>query len=63
MDAREIIFDYFDNAGDVFNNDFKSLMDYLDTDTLVAWFVDEGYVDGIEEEDFIMEYYSLHCGR
>lgn len=58
MDARTIIFDYFsfDN-----NNDLNSLMDYLDTDTLVGWFVDEGYADGIDEEDFLLDYYEAHC--
>ena len=57
-DARTIIFDYFNDNSD---NDFNSLMSYLDTDTLVAWFVDEGYADGIEDEDFLLDYYSNHC--
>ena len=64
MDAREIIFNYFDFEN---HNDFLcSLMDYLDTDTLVAWFVDEGHVDGLfddKEEAIVMKHYDLHCGR
>ena len=60
MSARTIIFDYF--SGDV-NADFESLMGFLDTDTLVKWFVSECYVEDLEgkEYDFIMDYYEKHC--
>lgn len=63
MDARVIVLDYFSFSN---NDDLTSLMDYLDTDTLVGWFVDEGYVDGLDNEDeteVIMNHYELHCGR
>lgn len=58
MDARDIVFNYFEFTDPHLN----SLMGYLDTDTLVGWFVDEEYVDDLdgEERDFIMEYYDTH---
>ncbi len=65
MDARDIIFNYFgDKGGD--SSDLESLMGYLDTDTLVGWFVDEGYVEDLydkNDEEVIMNHYGLHCGR
>lgn len=69
MGARSIIFEYFQNnyaeTGGI-DYAFYSLMDYLDTDTLVSWFVDEGYIDYIddpEEEEIVRHHYDLHCGR
>lgn len=63
MGARDIIFDYFSSNDD---KDFESLMSYLDTDTLVEWFVDEDYVDDLFSEvetEVVMNHYELHCGR
>lgn len=62
LEARAIIFDYF-NDPQYHSKDLDSLMWYLDTDTLVAWFVDEGYVDYLQDEEakFINEYYEKHC--
>lgn len=48
---------------------FQSLMDYIDVDLLVAWFVDEvcagdSVSDVINDEDTanaIQEWYDLHC--
>lgn len=63
MDARDIIFYYFSDKDD---RDLQSLMGYLDTDTLVGWFVDEGYVEDLydkNDEEVIMNHYELHCGR
>ena len=59
MDARDIIFDWADNS----NRDLLSLMNYLDTDILVGWFVDEGYIDELDgsDEETIMHHYELHC--
>lgn len=61
LDARNIIFDYFDDN----YPPLHSLMGYLDTDTLVAWFVDDDFVGGLDDDecDFIMNYYDLHCAR
>lgn len=63
MGAREIIFDYLLNDYPASNPDLYSLMSYLDTDTLVSWFVDEGYVDLLddEQEEIIRHHYDLHC--
>ena len=61
MDALEIIFDYFESDN---CSALNSLMQYLDVDTLVAWFVDEGYVDDLYDEektDVIMKHYEAHC--
>ena len=61
MDVRELIFQYFNDTN---NANLFSLMGYLDTDTLVAWFVDEGYVDDIDDEndhEMVMDYYTKHC--
>ena len=63
MSARDVICNYFDDHyGDT---DLFSLIGYLDTDTLVSWFVDEGYVDCLDscDEKIVMEHYDLHCGR
>ena len=64
MDARDTIFDYFQYVDEVDDRNLYSLMRYLDTDTLVAWFVDEGYIDDVKNEldhEIIMEYYEKHC--
>lgn len=60
MDELEIIYNYFEENGD---SDLHSLMRYLDTDTLVAWFVDEGYADNVDEDEqeLLQEYYEAHC--
>lgn len=67
MDARTIIFNYFNYIiCSPAEDDLTSLMDYLDTDTLVGWFVDEGYVDNLDDEnetEVVMNHYELHCGR
>ena len=66
MEARSVIFEYLLNDYPESNPTLCSLMDYLDTDTLVAWFVDEGYVDYLDDtdkEDIVNHHYELHCGR
>lgn len=58
-DARSIVIGFFDEN----DKPFWSLMRFLDTDILVQWFVEEGYVDDLEEPDksFIQKYYTKHC--
>jgi hypothetical protein len=62
MEPRDIIFDYF-NDPYIHNSHLDSLMQYLDTDTLVAWFVDEGYIDELSEEEakVVQDHYDKHC--
>ncbi len=62
MEPRDIIFDYFKNPY-THNSHLNSLMRYLDTDTLVAWFVDECYVDELPDEEakVVKEHYNKHC--
>ena len=68
MTAREIVFDYFENnypnAGGV-DEYFYSLMEYLNTDTLVSWFFDQGLDMELDEEQYeiVSKYHDMHCGR
>lgn len=61
-DARCIIAEYFENKGENSKVLF-SLMRFLDTDTIVQWFVEEEYVDELEPMDksYIQKYYHAHC--
>ena len=61
-DVRGII---AEAAGD--SENCLSLMNYIDTDTLVSWFVEEycyGDVDDVldvEDAEIINDYYEQHC--
>lgn len=58
QEPRSIIYNFFDG-----NDDLCNLINYLDIDTLVAWFVDENYVDMLDdyEAKVINKHYELHC--
>ena len=58
-DPREIIIGYFGND----NEPLWSLMRFLDTDTLVQWFVEEEYVETLDpkEKVVIQKHYQKHC--
>ena len=68
-EIRETIYEACEELeGSRISDGFKSLMDYVDCDTLVGWFVDEvcaGDVGDVITEgtkaDAIEEWYQLHC--
>ena len=68
-DMREII---SDNVADLqiekLNDNFQSLMDYIDLDTLVAWFVEcmcendpHEYMENENDADAVWDWYQKHC--
>ena len=62
-DERQIIWEHFQENGEL-TFALEGLMNYLDVDTLVAWFVDEGYVDAMSDEEnarHLREFYDTHC--
>ena len=62
-DERQIIWEHFQENGEL-TFALEGLMNYLDVDTLVAWFVDEGYVDDMWDEENaqrLREFYDTHC--
>lgn len=64
MDAIDIILDYLNDLH-YYNqsNMLDSLIKYLHNDTIVAWFVDVGFIEDLDEEQqsIILDYYNLHC--
>lgn len=68
-DMREIISDNVANLqnGELDDN-FQSLMDYIDLDTLVAWFVEcicendpHEYMSSKDDADAVCDWYQKHC--
>lgn len=68
-DMRKII---SDNVADLqiekLNDNFQSLMDYIDLDTLVAWFVEcmcendpHEYMSSKDDADAVCDWYQKHC--
>ena len=68
-DMREII---SDNVADLqiekLNDNFQSLMNYIDLDTLVAWFVEcmcendpHEYMENENDADAVWDWYQKHC--
>ena len=66
---REII---TDNVADLqigkVDDNFQSLMDYIDLDTLVAWFVEcmcendpHEYMENENDADAVWDWYQKHC--
>lgn len=68
-EIRETINDAVEEVeGSKISDGFKSLMDYIDLDILVGWFVDEVCAGDIgdvilegDKADAIEEWYQLHC--
>lgn len=68
-DMRKIISDNVANLqnGELDDN-FQSLMDYIDLDTLVAWFVEcicendpHEYMSSKDDADAVCDWYQKHC--
>lgn len=68
-DMRKII---SDNVADLQNGElddnFQSLMEYIDLDTLVAWFVEcmcendpHEYMSSKDDADAVWDWYQKHC--
>lgn len=68
-EIREIINDAVEELeGSKISDGFKSLMDYIDCDLLVSWFVDEvcqgeigDVISNHAHEKEILNWYELHC--
>lgn len=62
MDIAEIITNSIDNYIDS-KVALDCLIQYLDTDTLVSWFVDNDLIDDLDDEEaqIIRDYYDRHC--
>lgn len=68
--ASDIICTYLSDNNEATGDAFYSLMQYLDSDTIVAWFV-ESYWAGDEDEilaymgeedgQIILDHYNKHC--
>ena len=60
--VKDIIMAYFETDGE-----FHSLAKYVSEDTLVSWFVDNGYLESIwlykKDRKKIQEHYDKHCRK